>query len=500
MLRVKKITRDSLNYEFPVDGRMSELSQHQRFSELVHKGLLAYCFFSALSIAVSQVIVVSLIAYWLIFTGVRLARGPASSVLTDYQREPCKQILFVVFCYLFFSYLAALVGIEPARALKETFKTTLYLLLPFVVYASFLTLEKNAGVGRIKSYLFILILSQFIAALHSLLSASFSVELAPKIPGPLTESGQIVLIFPALLGLILAGEDLTLVKQRIASWGPAVPELIYGSLLFLLCLCFSWPGELSSLIGVSTPNLVRMCSLLGLFVLLAGTYCSDANLFSRPRFRLLLAGVALLSALVVNLKRGPWFGLCLALGVFAYLSQRKLVLRALLLVILICVLAEPVRSRLSDWLDHFSISGGRQNMWSLGVDLVERYPLGLGPDNANFMRELDASLPETHRHMHNNILNVVVESGWLGAVAYLTWMYLLIVLGFRLWKIMGPDKAGFLPLGLSCGLLAWQLAGLVEYNFGDGEIRLIALFYMGLLLGLSKELGPSILNTKTTDA
>jgi hypothetical protein len=37
-------------------------------------------------------------------------------------------------------------------------------------------------------------------------------------------------------------------------------------------------------------------------------------------------------------------------------------------------------------------------------------------------------------------------------------------------------------------LLAWQIAGTVEYNFGDSEIRLIAFVFIGLLITISSAL------------
>jgi hypothetical protein len=36
--------------------------------------------------------------------------------------------------------------------------------------------------------------------------------------------------------------------------------------------------------------------------------------------------------------------------------------------------------------------------------------------------------------------------------------------------------------------LGWQVAGLVEYNFGDGEVRFIAFLFIGFLLTLEKSI------------
>ena len=143
--------------------------------------------------------------------------------------------------------------------------------------------------------------------------------------------------------------------------------------------------------------------------------------------------------------------------------------------------------------EHFVIRGGRQVMWEIGADLTKRYPLGLGPDNASYMRTLDPSIPHQHGHMHNNFLNIAVESGWLGLMAYLWWIATVIMIGAKSWfstfKLKESDKdlseLGVYALCITCGLIGWQTAGLVEYNFGDGEIRLIAFFLIGVLLAIA---------------
>jgi hypothetical protein len=95
--------------------------------------------------------------------------------------------------------------------------------------------------------------------------------------------------------------------------------------------------------------------------------------------------------------------------------------------------------------------------------------------------------------MHNNLLNVAVESGLIGLAAFIWWIFVTISIGFILWRKTEPfrknqliQSARVLMVGISCALLSWQVAGLVEYNFGDGEVRLIAFFLMGLLLALAE--------------
>ena len=69
--------------------------------------------------------------------------------------------------------------------------------MPFAVYLHFQSsdsIEKN--ISKIVSTLYFLIIGQTLAAIHSVLSSCLKYEITPKIPGPVTESGQLVLILP----------------------------------------------------------------------------------------------------------------------------------------------------------------------------------------------------------------------------------------------------------------------------------------------------------------
>ena len=131
-------------------------------------------------------------------------------------------------------------------------------------------------------------------------------------------------------------------------------------------------------------------------------------------------------------------------------------------------------------------------MWEVGADLAQRYPLGVGLSNASYMRRIDPSLPELHRHMHNTVLNIAVETGWFGTAAYCWWMVAIIALGIAVWRRTLASKSrlerqfGLLALCITSALIGWQVAGLVEFNFGDGEVRSLAFFSMGMLLALDR--------------
>ena len=462
-----------------------------QFIKYGHFLIVTYCLVAALSIAVSQIVLGALFLYWIALLFTRKASLKVGNDSCFSSEVFCFYIIPAA-AWIFVSCISAVFGVSPARAFKEIYSTALFFCLPLVVY-SLLWWSRNEGlvvIDRIKFYLIVLIIGQSIASLHSILSTALGWEIPPRIPGAVTESGQLVLVIPAALALV-AIENLKLNYRSFKI--QSLCRYILIAALVCSMLVFSWPHTVAVI-----SNHV-LCQILAFAVvpviLLALYYIENKDLhftkkwFNFKNLRFLLLSF-LIVALIVNLKRGPWLGILVATSVIGYFYSRRILAFSMVIALVTFFLFTPVRERLFKGSEHFSIEGGRKQMWAIGADLILRYPIGLGPDNARYMRKLDPTLPELHRHMHNNLLNVTVETGWLGVGCYVWWLYQIIALGFLWWfkgrkeKSVEAKEKSILALFLATALLGWQCAGVVEYNFGDGEIRTIALFFMGLLLSL----------------
>ncbi len=180
-------------------------------------------------------------------------------------------------------------------------------------------------------------------------------------------------------------------------------------------------------------------------------------------------------ALVTNLKRGPWFGATIAL-VFILIKTRPKVALPVLMSVCLAILAFPsLRTRAGSAQEDFFIAGGRNTMWHVGAELSQLYPIGIGFGNSRILRDFSAEIPEQHKHFHNNVLNLVVETGWIATAIFVYWIAWLIVALTRL-----PGACA--TYGAS--IMAWQLAGISEYNIGDTEIMVLACIIIGM--GLSR--------------
>lgn len=462
----------------------------EKFSKYSHYFLLLYTLSAAISIAASQIILISLILYWVIL----LIVDKDSRIVID------KKYSSPFFYWFLACLISALVGIAPMRSVQEVFKTSIFLFLPLIIYYSFhlVSLNTREYLVRIESYIIGLIFSQSIAALHSILTDAFKLNLPRLLPGPVTESGQLVLTIPlALLSVFYFFSNLK-EQNKIKIFNFEIPPIIFAGLLFAMFLIIAWPqaivGEGS--LAIDKHRYLALLIVLGLsFPLIRrGTDSLKEKLFGQTKmlkielFHLVWIAISLLfAALLINLKRGPWFGVFVEILVIGLLLSRRLLVWSIIGGVFLMFALSPARERIFAIGDHFNISGGRKAMWELGMELSQRFPLGLGPNNAKYMQELDDSIPFEHRHMHNNLLNVLAETGWIGIGVFIWWMYLIVKLGFNSYldSLSQNDKIrshlGLLALCLTSALIGWQVSGVVEYNFGDGEIRLIALFYMGLL-------------------
>jgi hypothetical protein len=186
----------------------------------------------------------------------------------------------------------------------------------------------------------------------------------------------------------------------------------------------------------------------------------------------------LVCALCINLKRGPWAGTLIAVSIYALFRSPRLLIPIATITCASLIAITPIRERILSAQEHFFIRGGRSEIWDIGKEMIETYPLGIGFKNSGVLRNFSIEIPENLKHFHSNIINITVELGFLGLGCYLWWLITI----FRI--ALETDKRGerdFLMLALGLAIFSWQTAGLVEYNFGDSEVLYIAYALIGLL-------------------
>jgi O-antigen ligase len=288
------------------------------------------------------------------------------------------------------------------------------------------------------------VFGQIVTALYSCIATSI---VGPgKVPevflGDVTHSGQLALVIPMFIGYFYR-----MVSDDHKNDSTKLFILLVASIATLSYLCLTK----SCLLLITT--LLLMCLL-------------------KPTRK--IVGLSLLiTCLIANLKRGPWLGVGCAVVYFLSVKRPKLVIPALLLIIALATTIPVVRNRIMDGQRDFNIAGGRATMWQIGAELVLQYPMGIGYGNSREMREFSFEIPAQHRHFHNNFLNILVETGWPGLLCFLAWIITIVS--------QINQNYGIFALAL----LSNQIAGLVEYNFGDSEIIIVLFICLGIFLSES---------------
>lgn len=199
--------------------------------------------------------------------------------------------------------------------------------------------------------------------------------------------------------------------------------------------------------------------------------------------------------LLLHFKRGTWIAFALALIWMCMLMRNARPLAVFALLIGLALALPAVRTRLGmlemEWSGDL---GGRYALWTeVAPPLLASTPLGSGWKTVR--HEHLAAHAETLQpgleHLHNNLLQIALETGWGGVLAWTAWMAILIVLVTRLGLRLrtGNPEGAALPIGVSGALVGLLANGMVEYNFGDSEIFMIFLLLTGLGL-LSGRLSP----------
>jgi len=196
--------------------------------------------------------------------------------------------------------------------------------------------------------------------------------------------------------------------------------------------------------------------------------------------------------MVIHFKRGAWAAVLGGLAVMTLASRRWRPLGIAAILLLVLLVNPSVRERLWQLQREFNPeNGGRLALWTeIAPVIIPQHPLGMGWKAVRHedFTAISSNVEPKLNHLHNNLLQVTLELGWAGLMAWLFWMGSVIVVfwkSYRKLSLVDSKLAGVAlgGLGAFAGLL---FDGLVEYNFGDSEIFMMMVFLMGLAAGVHR--------------
>ncbi len=190
------------------------------------------------------------------------------------------------------------------------------------------------------------------------------------------------------------------------------------------------------------------------------------------RIFFLLVAFVMLASLVFTFSRGAWIGFMLAAGIYILLKDKRFIIPALILAVLVVVAVPSVGDRIGYMLSpeyiESSLRGGRLVRWLTGLEILKNNLLlgvGLGHFGGavamnNGMKYLVGYTWTDTFYMDNNMLKMAVESGLLGFGAFAVLLYSVVINSFRTIRLSSTKTSKELSTGIMAGL-----CGVIAHNF-----------------------------------
>jgi len=233
-------------------------------------------------------------------------------------------------------------------------------------------------------------------------------------------------------------------------------------------------------------------------LMLVGLIASGRYLFNDTKEKwVMVATGIIIFCLLLTLTRQAWLGFFVGFLVLIIFYNKKYLLAIPFAIIGLLLFApESIKDRmlslidLSDWTFQARIF-----LWQGGLEIFKDHPItGCGfkcvdvlhtqyPDPSGYIAR--------HRGMHNNIIQLLVDTGILGLATWLSiWAYYFLAIYKQLNKKIINSVTKGLVIGSLAAVISFLVGGMFETNFYDSEVVMLLYFIMGLAIAeTSKKVG-----------
>lgn len=197
-------------------------------------------------------------------------------------------------------------------------------------------------------------------------------------------------------------------------------------------------------------------------------------------------------------ERSAWLGILAGVLVIACLVSLRmfgLMVLSMIPIGLISWFTIPVvQTRIVPMLTNIQGDVGVQArfvVWQKALEVWREHPVfGVGVRNFPKLDIPEAIVPGESTylvHAHNNFLHILATMGVVGLLAFAYLELSMLWLAYKTWsRKLSASQPGlfFRSIGLGClgGIVSLTVAGLFEYNFGTGHVRLMHWFVLAMML------------------
>jgi len=212
-----------------------------------------------------------------------------------------------------------------------------------------------------------------------------------------------------------------------------------------------------------------------------------------PRNMRLLVIASMLPVLVslwATVTRGAYVAVTAGVLCIALLRNRRVVIPVLLLIAVLILFAPPyIKARIESIVDvNHPENKVRLELWKAGIAIFRDHPVvGVGDIDTGLLidKYADPSLPRLWGHLHNTLLQVLVNYGVIGFVVFVAMFVKIARVEWGIYTLVREDWfRGSFAVGVLAALVAFFVNGLTEWNFGDQEVITLIWTTLGMLIGI----------------
>ena len=226
-----------------------------------------------------------------------------------------------------------------------------------------------------------------------------------------------------------------------------------------------------------------------LVFLLASVFLLNAKRAGVYRIVDFSAPIVLGFSLIFSYARSAWLGGVMGILTFGFLKGGKFILFLVLGVFVLCLLIYVIEPTSWDRIKEIDFSKNkpestRIRLWQTSINMIKDKPIwgiGLGNFGKLFNRYKVEGIYDTTCHPHNDFLNVAVNSGLLGLLAYLSMWAIFLYSTIKV--TIKNRKTGFgnsVQMGGIVAIVAFLFASLFQCYYTDAEVNMLIMFILGL--------------------
>ena len=228
-----------------------------------------------------------------------------------------------------------------------------------------------------------------------------------------------------------------------------------------------------------TSGEMKMFIVLSIFPVLI----ASKKLIIRRAY-LILALLPIIISMLLTQSRNVFLAIFICLLIYGFFNRKFLIAYIIILVAGAIFLPQSYKERVTSIFDPKHPSNeSRIIMWETGIKMFKDHPLtGVGDNQITQVYKMYKTIDRHGEgaHLHSNYMMILATTGIFGFIAYLGYFISIFLAQIKIYKLPGDNVDRAFILGSILTNIAFHIAGIFEWIFGDHEVMTVFFFLIAI--------------------